>query len=671
MKYPYKATLTLFIGFMAPSFDVLSFDGAAGASPETILLAPGYGELNFEAPKVGSYSLPTLGNAADATVVNTDGEEVQYHDLFKGKYTLLNFMYTRCNDINGCPLSHLVYSRIKDLAAQDQVIADNLQLLSMSFDPKFDTPEQLKLHEGGAHDDHSQHGDHAHHDMEHNKSHTINWKYLTTLSDEQLAPILEDYQQSVIPQAATEGEESNGNFSHILRVFLIDPDMQIRNIYSVDFLHPDIIINDVKTLLSEFENKAKRDDYQRQQQIRIGARDSKAGYDSSSYITNSLSLDSRSGEETDLMKFIEHPPLGLPPVPMPADNPVTREKVQLGKKLFFDRRLSLNNTISCAMCHIPEQGFTSHEVLTPVGFEGRSVRRNTPTIYNSAYLKLIFQDGRETSLEHQVWQPILAHNEMGHVSFGSVVNKIKQLDDYAGLFEQAFDGKPASFSTVPEAIASYERTLVSGNSPFDRWYFAKEDNAISPAAERGFNLFTGKANCVSCHAIAEDHALFTDNGLHNTGIGFERAMKKEPEAERVQVAPGRWLNVPTTFIKSVGNEPIGDLGHYEATQDPDDRWKYRTPILRNVDLTAPYMHDGSLSNLHEVVEFYNQGGFKNETQSELIKPLYLNKNEIDDLVAFLKTLTGDNVSEIISDAFATPIGDYLNKDTQNWYKKRK
>ena len=669
MKYPYKAALSVFIGFMTPLSEVLSFDGAATASPETILLAPGYGELNFEAPKVGSYSLPTLGNAKNATAINTDGEAVEYHDLFKGKYTLLNFMYTRCNDVNGCPLSHLVYSKIEDLATRDPLIAENLQLISMSFDPKFDTPQQLKLLENGTeHDDHAQHGDHANHAMNEGESYAINWKYLTTLSDEQLAPILENYGQSVIPQAGEDGEET-GNFSHILRVFLIDPEMRIRNIYSVDFLHPDILINDVKTLLQEFDAKAERGDYQTQKQVRVGARDSKAGYDSATYITNSLSIDSRSGEETDLIKFIETPPLGLPPVPVPADNPVTREKIQLGKKLFFDRRLSLNNTISCAMCHIPEQGFTSHEVLTPVGFEGRSVRRNTPTIYNTAYLKHLFQDGRESSLEHQVWQPILAHNEMAMVSFGTVIDKLKQLDDYKGLFEAAFDGKPAGFTTIPDAIASYERTLVSANSAFDRWYFAKEKNAISPAAERGFKLFSGKANCISCHAVAEDHALFTDNSLHNTGIGFERSMRKAPEAERVQVAPGRWMDVPTTLIESVSNGPIGDLGYYEVTQNPDDRWKYRTPSLRNVDLTAPYMHDGSLSDLHKVVEFYNQGGFKNETQSPRIKPLNLNKNEINELVEFLKTLNGDNVAEIISDSFATPIGDYLNKNSQSRYKK--
>lgn len=664
MDYLYKAALAIFIGFIVPLSVVLSFDGTT--VPQVILPAPGYGELNFEAPKVGSYTLPTLGDAKNATVVNTDGKEVEYHDLFKGKYTLLNFMYTRCNDVNGCPLSHLVFSRIKGLAAKDPVIAENLQLISMSFDPKYDTPAQLKLLESGSeHDMHDMHdmpaqdGEHDMHAHHQSKSYALDWKYLTTLSEAQLAPVLESYGQSVIPQAA-ENNADSGNFSHILRVFLIDPEMRIRNIYSVSFLHPDIIINDVKTLLKEFDTKAKLTANKGHDQVRVGARDSKTGYETDDYVTNSLSIKSRTGEQTNLIKFVQTPPLGLPAVPSPADNPITEEKIHLGKKLFLDRRLSLNNTISCAMCHIAEQGFTSHEVLTPVGFEGRSVRRNAPTIYNTAYLKHIFQDGRETSLEHQAWQPILARNEMAMTSFGTLIDKIKQLDDYKGLFERAFNGQAASFTTIPAALATYERTLVSGNSPFDRWYFAKEKNVISPAAQRGFKLFTGKANCISCHTIAKDHALFTDNGLHNTGIGFEHSMKKSPESERVQVAPGRYMNIATSRINSFSNEPLGDLGYYEVTQDPDDRWKYRTPMLRNVALTAPYMHDGSLSDLTKVVEFYNQGGFKNETQSPLIKPLNLNKNEINELVEFLKTLTGDNVAEIISDSFATPIGDHSN-----------
>ena len=659
MKHPRKTALVVLLS-MLPFANVLSFNGA-GDQPETILPAPGYGELDFEAPRAGSYELPVLGNAKNATVLDTDGNKVDYHDMFKGKYTLLNFMYTRCDDLNGCPLTHVVFSRIKDLASKDAVIANNLQMMSMSFDPEYDTPETLKkLAEGNEHQDHMEHmdhGDHHNHGGHKAESNTIDWKYLTTDSYDELNPILDDYGQSVMPKTDNEGKDA-GNFSHILRVFLIDPDLRIRNIYSVSFLHPDIIINDLKTLLMEYGETGKKQSTKKYQDVRIGAGDAKDGYDSTDYVTNSLSIKARSGQKTNLVKFVENPPLGLPAVPVPADNPITAEKVDLGRKLFFDRRLSLNNTLSCAMCHIPEQGFTSHELKTPVGFEGRSVRRNAPSIYNTAYYTRIFSDARETTLEHQAWQPMLAHNEMAMPSFGEVIEKIKGLDDYKGMFEKAFDGRPATIETVPDAIASYERTLVSANSKFDRWYFGKEEGVMTDAEIRGFELFAGKAQCITCHTVAEDHALFTDNALHNTGIGWERSMRRDPETERVQIAPGRYMEVKQSIISSVAGRPEGDLGHYEVTQDPDDRWKYRTPSLRNIALTAPYMHDGSLSSLEKVIDFYSKGGIPNETQSPLIKPLDLSKGEKKDLVAFLKTLTGDNVAEIISDSFAAPIGDY-------------
>tara|TARA_R110000787_G_scaffold55239_2_gene127652 strand:+ start:17510 stop:19525 length:2016 start_codon:yes stop_codon:yes gene_type:complete len=669
MKHHKKTSIIIFFSFILLSNHVFSFDDPV--SQETILPAPGYGELDFEAPDAGSYKLPVLGYAQNAKAINTDDESVSYHEIMRGKYTLLNFMYTRCDDLNGCPLSHIVFSRIKDIAKQDPALVENLQMISMSFDPNYDTPKVLKKLESGLHDEHMDHSNHDGHDMNHGDHHmdhdkasqTVDWKYLTTRSEKDLAPILEAYNQSVITKTDADTRVT-GNFSHILRVFLIDPDLRIRNIYSVDFLHPDILINDLKTLMMEYgvnETSSKNND---SQNIRIGAGDSKKGYESKDYITSSLSLESRKGKETKLLRFVENPPLGLPPVPIPEDNPISEAKVQLGKKLFFDRRLSLNNTQSCAMCHVPEQGFTNHELQTAVGFEGRSVRRNAPTIYNTAYLKKLFHDGRETSLELQVWQPLLARNEMAIPSFSTVIEKLKKLKDYEGQFEEAFDGEEAGIETIPAAIASYERTLVSGNSKFDRWYFGDEKKAMSESAIRGFNLFTGKAQCISCHTIASDHALFTDNSLHNTGIGWHRSMKKDSETTRVQVAPGRYLDVKKEIINSVGHLPLGDLGLYELTQNPDDRWKYRTPILRNVALTAPYMHDGSLATLKEVVEFYNQGGFENETQSELINPLNLSPIEIEDLVEFLKSLNGDNVAEIISDSFATPIGDY-SKEQQD------
>ncbi|MFK8068947.1 MAG: cytochrome c peroxidase [Gammaproteobacteria bacterium] len=662
MKYlGVKVSVILFSIFLS---NVSSAEIAAGDKKTQVeLLAPGYGELDFEAPKAGSYKLPAFGFAKDAKVLNVEGEEVSFHDLFEGKYTLLSFIYTSCNDVNGCPLTHLVFNRIKSLAEETPGLAKNLRLLSMSFDPKNDTPAALKAlteEDHSQHEGHAGHGDHEGHDMV--KKEEVEWFYLTTASTDILNPILQDYDQTVQNQIEEDGTQSE-NFSHILRVYLIDPENNIRNIYSVAFLHPDIIINDVKTLLMEdnisldgetqlFSNEPLDADH-----VRLGPGDSKKGYNSTDYQTNSISLSARKGKKADLIKLVKEPPLGLPQIPAPEDNPITDDKIELGKKLFFDRRLSLNETISCAMCHIPEQGFSSNEVETSLGFEGRSVRRNAPTIFNSAYLTKLFHDARETTLEHQVWQPLTARNEMAMPSIGKVIEKIRKLPDYEGKFEQAFDGKQADIVTVGQAIATYERVLVSGNSAFDKWYYNKQADAISDQAKRGFELFVGKAACVTCHLINEDFALFMDNQLHSTGLGWNVAMRKEPEKEKMLIAPGIYLDVKKSSKDAVGHAVQGDLGYYEVTQNPADRWRYRTPTLRNIALTAPYMHDGSMGSLEEVVEFYSKGGFENVTQSPLIKQLDLSKKESEELVEFLKTLTGDNVSEIISDAFATPIGD--------------
>ena len=207
---------------------------------------------------------------------------------------------------------------------------------------------------------------------------------------------------------------------------------------------------------------------------RQGPGDFREGYEHAEYETQSLSLQSRTGVETDLLAVLESPPLGLPAVPVPIDNPVTEEKVRLGRKLFFDRRLSANNTISCAMCHIAEQGFAQNELRNPVGIEGKSVRRNAPSIYNVAYVGLLFHDGREMNLENQVWQPLLANNEMANLSIGLVVERLRGLADYDTLFEKAF-GRGPDVKTIGMALASYQRMLVSGDSAFDRWFLVARD----------------------------------------------------------------------------------------------------------------------------------------------------------------------------------------------------
>lgn len=605
------------------------------------LLAPGYKPLAFELPEAGTYALPALGEASDGQVVDSTGKALSLHSLYGDKLVLLSFIYSTCSDVNGCPLATAVFHKIQRRLEQEPEIAEHLRLITLSFNPQ-DTPEIM-----------AQYGQAF--------AGSADWRFLTPRSEREIQPILAAYGQSVQKDYDADGKFL-GTFSHVLRVFLIDREKQIRNIYTVSFLHPDTLVNDVKTLLAE-KSTATTEHTRTDHTVFLGGGDNKAGYETAEFSSQSLSLTERSGRQADLIQYARRPPLGLPPAPAPSDNPITPAKVELGRKLFFDRRLSLNNTFSCAMCHVPEQGFSSNEQATAIGIEGRTVRRNTPTIYNVAYLKRLFHDGRESRLEQQVWGPLLASNEMGAPSVGYVIEKIQGLSDYAGLFEKAFKRGP-SMETIGMALASYERTLNSADSPFDRWYFGKVKDAMSAEARHGFKLFTGKAGCSRCHTIAENHALFTDQKMHNTGIGFRAAMAKDDATQTIQAAPGVTLKIGADILASVSEPRPNDLGLYEITQNPEDRWKYRTPSLRNVELTSPYMHDGSLPTLESVVEFYNRGGIPNENLDPLMRPLNLDQAEIKALVVFLRSLTGSNVTAIISDAFAAPIGDPTGKQAQ-------
>jgi cytochrome c peroxidase len=605
----------------------------------------GYGDLGYPAPEPGSYALPPLFDAADGEVLNADGSPARLRQYLGDRVVLLSFVYSTCSDVAGCPLATAVFYRIKRRLESEPELARQLRLITLSFDPVHDTPEVMRLYGAGL------------------QGNGVEWQFLTTADAARLRPILSAYRQVVLPEYDEQGRPTE-TFSHLLRVYLIDREMRVRNIYSVSFLHPDLLINDLKTLLLDSPQAAvAASDPDGGGSPGPGhwsrAGDYKEGYTQPDYQTRSLSLEQRRGREADLLAVLRSPPLGLPPVPVPQDNPMTQPKVALGRRLFYDRRLSLNNTVSCAMCHIPEQGFTSNEMATAVGFEGRSVRRNAPTLYNAAYLTRLFHDGREYSLEQQVWGPLLATNEMANPAVGTLVEKIRGLSDYRGQFEGAFQGRGPTMETVGMALASYQRTLVSGASLFDRWHYGGEEQALGESARRGFTLFTGRAGCVACHLIGQDAALFTDNRLHNTGVGYRESMHPEPETRPVVVAPGIVLDVPRSVIGSVSEPAANDLGLYEVTQDPADRWKYRTPSLRNVALTAPYMHNGSLATLREVVELYNAGGVPNEVLDPLVRPLGLSPGEIDDLVAFLESLTGDNVDTLVSDAFAAPVGDPL------------
>jgi cytochrome c peroxidase len=309
------------------------------------------------------------------------------------------------------------------------------------------------------------------------------------------------------------------------------------------------------------------------------------------------------------------------------------------------------------MCHIPDQGFTSDAMSRAVGMGGQSLRRNAASLYNLAWTDSLFVDGRERYLHTLGWSELLDASRMGNPAVGVVLDKLRGLSDYQGLFEEAFDGRGADMMTTGIAIATYLRTLVSGNSRFDRWYFGDEEGAMTPAAIRGFELFKGGAGCVSCHQVNEDHALFTDNELHDTGIGWHHSMGKDSKQRIMDLGGGIRIEVDMDAVAGTAERPYNDLGLYEATQDPADRWKFRTPSLRNLAVTAPYMHDGSLPTLEAVVDFYDQGGFAHPEQDERIRSLGLTDAEKADLVAFLQALTGHNIELFETDAAAAPVGE--------------
>ncbi|MEK9585592.1 MAG: cytochrome c peroxidase [Halieaceae bacterium] len=387
---------------------------------------------------------------------------------------------------------------------------------------------------------------------------------------------------------------------------------------------------------------------------KVGLADSRVGYESVSYVTDSKVVIQTLGKRQPLYVLSMNPPLGLPRVSRRLDP----EEIDLGRQLFFDRRLSKNETLSCAMCHIPEQGFTQNELATPVGHLGKGVRRNVPSLYNVAFAENLFLDGREQSLEAQIWSPLLAENEMANDSREAVLAKLALDARYMARFAEVFN-EGLTEASLGRALAAYQRALLSGDSAFDRWYFGGE-TAVGkglvaedyPAlAARGFTVFQDKG-CSSCHRLSDSSALFTDGEFHNTGTGYRRA-GRALRPPSVQLAPGVFV-VPTVDAET---ETFTDDGRYEVTGREVDKWRYRTPSLRNVALTSPYMHDGSIATLEEVVAFYAEGGGGDPAQDPRTRSVQLTETDQEALVAFLQTLTSSHVDALVSDARSVTIGE--------------
>ncbi|MDR3702333.1 MAG: cytochrome c peroxidase [Candidatus Sulfopaludibacter sp.] len=301
------------------------------------------------------------------------------------------------------------------------------------------------------------------------------------------------------------------------------------------------------------------------------------------------------------------PPLGLPPLTWPRENAYSAAKVELGRYLYFERRISADESVSCASCHAPEHAFTDGAAVS-TGIKLQKGNRSAPTVINRAYSLAQFWDGRAATLEEQAKGPMANPIEMGN-THEAIAGRLRTIQGYRLLFAKAFGSDEVNIDRVAMAIASFERTVLSGNAPYDR-YVNGDKKAMAPAQVRGMKVFFDTAKCDKCH----EGANFTLNAYANLGVGTD---KPEP-----------------------------DVGRYAVTHDPRDWGVFKTPTLREISRTAPYMHDGSLPTLEEVVDFYDRGGKPNRNLDANIKPLHLTAEQKSDLVAFLKALNGEGWQSI-------------------------
>jgi len=336
-------------------------------------------------------------------------------------------------------------------------------------------------------------------------------------------------------------------------------------------------------------------------------------------------------------------PLGVSPelvrLVTPKDNPSTPEKIELGKQLFNDKRLSADDSTSCATCHDADKGFTDR-LQTSKGIRNQIGKRNAPTVLNAMFLDSQFLDGRAKSLEDQAKMPPVNPIEMGMKDGKEIAAKVSAIPEYKATFQKVF-GRPVNYDDIGRAIAAFERTVVSSDAPIDR--FVRGDaSALSPAEQRGWSLFNGKGRCNSCHAFNPSYPFFTDNLFHNIGIAARRS-NFDDLARRADKAVQK--GIPAEIDRMALNSEFSELGRFLVTKNRSDIGAFKTNSLREIVLTSPYMHDGSLATLWDVVDHYNKGGEPNAFLDGGITRLGLSEQEIDDLVAVLATFTSDKFAD--------------------------
>lgn len=338
------------------------------------------------------------------------------------------------------------------------------------------------------------------------------------------------------------------------------------------------------------------------------------------------------------------PPAGVDPVIwqacVPEDNAATPERLALGRRLYFDKRLSVDGTVSCATCHDVTRGFSDLQP-TSEGIRKQFGKRNSPTVLNAVLLQTMFWDGRSPDLDHQATQPILNPVEMGMPDEATALKAISDDPEYQKAFQAAY-GRDINYADLGRALGAFERTLVFLDSPFQR-FMNGDSSALSAAAQAGWELFNGKARCAACHPLNPANPVGSDNRFHNIGVSarhqdFEglarqaiRSLAADPSEQKLDEL-------------AVGTD-LSELGRFMVTRNRADIGSFRTPQITNIGITGPYMHDGSLETLWDVIDHYNKGGEANPYLDGGIEPLGLTEQEIDQLVAFLFALTDVRFAE--------------------------